>query len=144
MPPSKPLSATFFCFSPSANCLPATFFCFSASANYSPAIFFVLVRRRTVRQQPFLDLVRRRTIRRQPFLVLVCRQTIRRDYKLILCSGKLFAGNLVRYQIPIRVDESMRLWWCTPTWTATTMTTIFCLAKTGKEKGRAGLKSHKC
>ena len=49
------------------------------------------------------------TIRHDYKLFFVQRQTIRHDYKLILCSGKLFAGNLLRYQIPIRVDESMRL-----------------------------------
>ena len=37
MPPSKPLPATFFRFSPSASTSPATFSCFSPSASTSPA-----------------------------------------------------------------------------------------------------------
>jgi len=67
------------------------------------------VQRRTIRHDYKLFLVQRRTIRRDYKLILMQRQTIRHDYNSFLCSGKLFAGNLLRYQIPIRVDESMRL-----------------------------------
>ena len=71
--------------------------------------FLVLVCRQTLRHDYKLFFVQRQTIRHDYKLFFVQRQTIRHDYKLILCSGKLFVGNLLRYQIPIRVDESMRL-----------------------------------